>query len=160
MADRTAVQLKIPDCPPEQVSAVLEIIERRGLHLEFVEDGQPNDDQLRLDLVYMDHEISCGSAVQIAQELRQKAPDASWEVSEDPAYEWLGDIHRFTPALGMWSTDSAADGEPVFTAEKINCILAEGRIHPERIDEKLGNSHAEALLRLTETNRDVILDRT
>src|SRR5699024_7462220 len=82
---------------------------------EFLNEGQPADDQLGLGLTYMDPEVPCGSAQLIAQTLQESAPRASWEVWEDPAYEWLRDLYRFTPDLGLWTSNSDARGSRRFT---------------------------------------------
>lgn len=160
MSDRTPVQLTVSACPTEQVGAVLDVIESYGLHLEYVEDGQPGDDQLGLALTYMDPEISCGSAQKIAQELQNHAPDASWEIWEDPKYEWLGDLYRYTPELGVFSAECDAEGTAVFTADEVHKLA----ILPNTVNEParayaLGETHHSALRSLDKANEGVVLDR-
>ncbi|WP_181273658.1 hypothetical protein [Brevibacterium oceani] len=159
MSDRTHVQLIVHDCPPDQAAAVLSIIDQHDLHLEYVEDGQPADGQLGLGLTYMDPEVVCGSAQLIAQELEQSAPGASWEVWEDPKYEWLGDLYRFTPTFGPWTANCDAEGTPVFTPDEVHRLA----VLPNTVDEPararaLGEAHADALRALAARNEGIVLD--
>ncbi|MFC4048371.1 DUF3145 family protein [Actinomadura syzygii] len=156
MSDRTPVQLRILDCPIEQAQAVIDVIEQTGLHLEHVEDGQPADDQLGLGLIYMDNAVVCGSAAKIANALHQAASGASWEVWEDPEQTWLGDLYRFTPALGLWSADCNSVGDPLFTSAQALGLIDE-RLPRARLETKLGIPHAEALRELATRNDGIVL---
>lgn len=152
MSDRTPLQLQILDCPLSQVQAVIDLVDQMGLHLEHVSDGQAADDHLGLGLTYMNDQTRCGSAQEIAQHLQQVAPDASWQVWEDPKYEWLGTLFRFTPALGLFAANCDAAGTPVFTDERV----LELHESPELLAE-LGMNHIDALRALEESNDGVVL---
>lgn len=157
MVDRTSAHLRVVDCPTDQVGAVREILDRTGLHLEFVEDDNPADHELGLGLVYMDQEIGCGVMNDVAQQLQERAPGASWEASEDPAYFWVGTVHRYTPALGWWSADCDDDGKPLFDEKGVNALVAASRIDPAVTDKRIGRTHAQTLEALAIANRDVVL---
>lgn len=158
MSDRTHLTLKISDCPASQAQAVIDLIDQHGLHPECDQPGQPADDQLGLGLAYMDHEVTCGSAQEISTHLQRVAPEASWEVHEDPAYEWFGDLYRFTPGLGVFTAECDAQGEPVFTPAQIRPMA----YLPDTPDEPalsvaLGEAHREALADLDAENDGVVI---
>lgn len=163
MADRTYFQLTVHHCPEDQVGAVLDIIAEHGLHPEY-EDGGPREDQLALGLTYMDDETRCGSADTIAHQLVEQAPQASFELWEDPKYEWLGDLRRYTPQLGVFAADCDSEGNAVFTVEKVKNLAA----LPDTVNaatgdspraRALGETHAAALRALAEKNAGVVMDR-
>lgn len=156
MSDRTPVQLIVADCPIDQVAAVLDLVKRFGLHVEYITDDQPVDGQLGLGVTYMDTEVVCGSAFTMARQLQQTAPDASWEVWEDPAYEWLGDLYRFTPELGLFTAECNSQGDPVFTDEQVLRLFDE---HPtrDRLESRLGGTHAAVLRNRLDDNAGVVL---
>lgn len=127
MGDRTGLTVTIYDCPKDQVGAVLLALEE--YHLEL--------DELTLGEVYQEYEVYCGSSDELAAVLMNTAPGASWEVYEDPKYEWLGSINRYTPALGRWSAACDSEGNAVFNAEQIL-----------KLEEALGGSWEDALVDL------------
>lgn len=155
MVDRTAARLQVLDCPGEEVAAVLEIIAAYGLHLDGENHTPAN--QLALGLTYMDEDIACGTATTVAGQLKERAPGTSWEASEEPAHGWLGDLYRYTPALGLWFTQCDSDDTPVFTEEKVAAMVTAGQINPFVVDDQLGRTHESALLALARANRDVVL---
>ncbi|MFG1857447.1 DUF3145 family protein [Actinomadura geliboluensis] len=157
MSDRTPVQLQILDCPLQQAQAVIDLIDHVGLHLEFVDDRQPANDQLGLGLSYMNNELVCGSAAEIAEALQQAAPDASWELWENPDRTSLGDLYRFTPALGLWSAACSAEGNALFTSTQILGLVDNDGFSRTRLETKLGIPHAEALQYLATRNHGVVL---
>jgi len=158
VSDRTPVQLTVYDCPPSQAAAALRVIHEYGLRFEFLNEGQPADDQLGLGLTYMDPEVPCGSAQLIAHTLQESAPRASWEVWEDPAYEWLGDLYRFTPDLGLWTANCDTEGTPLFTPDDVHRLAA----LPNTTDEPararaLGQTHDDRLHTLATANEGAVL---
>lgn len=118
MGDRTSFQVVIYDCPPEQASAVLDIINNYGLGVDWG-NGETQTDVLFLGQLYTEHEMSCGTSDEMANLLQDEAPGASWELWEDPKYEWLGGLYRYTPSLGKFFADCDAAGSPQFTEEQV-----------------------------------------
>lgn len=148
MSDRTHVSLTICDCPSDQARAVLDVIERFGLHPEYDEPDAPQDSVLALRLNYMDHEIVCGSAQEISTMLQEVAPGASFEVFEDPFDSYLGTVYRFTPGLGLWSADCCAGGDPVFDVEMVRTLMNQNASKVETYEQALGIAHDKALTTL------------
>lgn len=140
MGDRTGLTVTIYDCPKDQVGAVLLALEE--YHLEL--------DELTLGEVYQEYEVYCGSSDELAAVLVNTAPGASWEVYEDPKYEWLGSINRYTPALGRWSAACDSEGSAVFNAEQVLKLMADlGPDAPiSKLREALGGSWEDALVDL------------
>ncbi|WP_026820054.1 DUF3145 family protein [Arthrobacter castelli] len=143
MADHAPVQLTVFDCPPTQAAAVLDLIDQRDLDPEYG-TGHQRHDQLSLHLAYRDTEGPCGSADEIATQLQLTAPDASWQVWEDPKYEWLGSLCRFTPGLGLWTAPCDADGCPVFTDQQVLTLYDETNNRNE-LEQRTGRRHNLAL---------------
>lgn len=150
MADRTYFQLVVADCPRHQAQTVLDIIDEFDLGLDSCGDIT----ELALGEAYTANEIRCGSTEEIAEQLAETAPNASWECWEDPKYEWLGALVRFTPNLGLFTHDCDADGLARFTPKEVASLA----VLPDTVDEpararELGELHREALDRFIEMNR-------
>lgn len=160
MSDRTYLALSVYECPTSQAQAILDIIETFDLSIGY-DDETSDDEGLALGALYSVGSVPCGSASEIAHHLMQVAPDTSWEVREDPAYEWLGSIHRFTPTLGMFAAQCDAEGEPVFTAREVQLLIErEGRPGDHPLALATGETHREALLELSKTYADVVVKST
>lgn len=142
MGDRTCFQLQIADCPADQASAILEIIDAHGLSVGI--DDAPNI--LRLGERYACDETLCGTAEEVAAELQSVAPDASWECWEDPKYEWLGDLYRFTPDLGVFTAACDGEGQPRFTPLNVRQFMKKAAaIDETELRRSLGETHKDAL---------------
>ncbi|WP_137811168.1 hypothetical protein [Gordonia sp. GAMMA] len=141
MADRTCFQLRIANCPAGEVSEILDIIDEYDLGGEDAADGV-----LVIGTTYLGQEIRCGSAEDIATSLQERSPGASWECWEDPKYEWMGRLFRFTPELGLFGTDCDADGVARFTPQDVHSLVN----LPNTLDEPtqaraLGELHTTSL---------------
>jgi hypothetical protein len=122
MGDRTSMQVYVYDCPEDQRAGVLAILtEDYQLDGEWGAAGR--EVFLRLDIPYTADEISVGSADQIAAELIEAAPGCSFALWEDPKYQWLGSVNVYTPALGLFSAECDANGQPVYTAREITDMI-------------------------------------
>lgn len=157
MSDRTRLHLRILDCPLDQVRAVLDVIEKHRLHMEYDDEDHPAPDQLGLGLSYMDNEVVCGSAEQIATQLQQSAPGASWEVWEAPMFDWLGDLYRFTPELGLWTAECSSEGDALFTTEQVIKLAGDQSLSGDELATKLGITHEAALRDRTRRNEGIVL---
>ena len=112
MADTTAGQLELIACPPEHVSAVLDVINQYGLRRDYLARG--DEEVLVLCEEYADEVMLCGDADNIASALAE-LDGVAFLVSEDPKYEWLGDLHYRLPDGRSFSASSDADRQVVLT---------------------------------------------
>jgi len=119
MGDRTCHQVYVYDCPKDQVRAVQEALEDYGW------EESPKGGRISAIERYFADELSCGTSGDIATALREAAPGASFVVWEDPKYEWLGEMHAYTPALGEYGAQCDSYGRPVFGWDEITPVLDE-----------------------------------
>jgi hypothetical protein len=127
MSDRTAFSMIVWECPdPKQAQAIMEIIEQESLTIEWG-SAMPGD-TLELGVQYTDDEIPCGIVDRIASHLVQIAPDAIWDMHEDPKYEWLGEYAAHVPGLGLYQHECDAEGNPQLGHSEIMSII-DSRIH-------------------------------
>lgn len=138
MSDRTHLQLQILHCPPDQLRKVHAVIEYSICDLA-------DDEDVELGETYEVEETVCGTADEIAAKLQQDAPDAAWLCWEDPKYEWLGKLHRYTPELGLWSRECDANGTPLFVAEEVLQFTRNPLIGMQQLRLALGLAHEQAL---------------
>lgn len=138
MGDQTCVQLIVYACPPDQTRAIRQQIDNYDLteHEQrcISAPGQVHsrwenlpEDQIMLNHLYLGTSVPCGSADDIGAALAEEAPGAIWEVWEDPKYEWLGDLRRYAPSLGLFKAECGSDGQPLFTATELRDLLAKVR---------------------------------
>jgi Protein of unknown function (DUF3145) len=124
MPDTTNLQLTVHAAPPEQHQAILKVINAYGLGQDWgsfaPDEGYT---ELELGVQYTDGQGVVGHASQIAAELIAAAPDATFIVWEDPAYEWLGAVSVYTPELGLFEADCDADGDPQLSGQAILAFL-------------------------------------
>lgn len=137
MSDRTYFELKIVECPASQISEVRAVL----LGHSLLDD----DHVLRIGDSYTVDEIRCGTAEEVADELRVRAPGASWVCWEAPKYEWLGDLYRFTPELGVFTAECDGDGEPRFPPFHIQALLDSLGTDQAAWKRALGVTHRDAL---------------
>lgn len=149
MADRTPLQLRVYDCPADQAQVVLDIIEEFDL-LEITEEEGLDDSTLHLGLTYFNSQIPVGSTNTVSLQLREYAPDTSWHLWEDPKFEWMGDVHLFTPEYGLFVANSDASGEAIFTAPEIRKMLDACDDDREIMRRTTGEAHTEVFSNLYE----------
>lgn len=121
MSDRAPLQLYVYDCPEDQARALLDVLAETG-HLAEGWEGDPPD-TLRLGELYGDNQATLDTVDNLAAELVERAPGASWVAWSDPAYEWLGTIYYHTPELGLWHADCDAYGGAVFHLPTVRVVL-------------------------------------
>lgn len=136
MADRTAFQFRLHACPPEEVADFFALIDDLGLSTDPGPWSTTPSTAITLGETYSNYETRCGSVDEWANEVAQAAPNACWEMWEDPKYEWLGDYACFTPGLGLYRAQCDADGVPQFSAEQIRTALAD--TDPDALERLLG----------------------
>ena len=118
MGDRTPHQVYLYNCPPDQAQAATEAL------AQYTWDEEPAGDGIG-DGAYACYEKSCGTSGEIAAALTAAAPGASFVLWEDPAYDWLGDVHAHTPALGAFTASCDANGQPVYTRAEVIAMMRE-----------------------------------
>lgn len=142
MGDFTAMHMVIPSPPPDLVAHLDELFNEYGSESYIERDGffiwESGDvrcgsamdlagdlDTLKTDgyegdcpqcsgsgEVRVDHEgmrpcVRCNGNGTITV-----YADLAYEVYEEPKYEWLGDLHWYTPWLGGYAAECDADGTP------------------------------------------------
>ena len=122
MGDRTAFQCTIDACPEDQREAVREILDEYADHIDWTR-RLPRE--LAMGQPYTAHEVSCGTAQEIAGSLVDAAPGVSFTLWEDPAYQWLGDVYAHTPELGMFHAECDANGNPVYSPAQVADMIRE-----------------------------------
>lgn len=111
--DRTDFQLIVYDCPDDQRSAVVEILNEHELDFEYeLGSGQRSHSELVLGRTYTDHSYGALSD-DIGAKLADRAPGATFACWTDPAYEYLGLAVMYAPDLGLFTSDCDANGTPL-----------------------------------------------
>lgn len=82
---------------------------------------------------YTAHEMSLGTADEIAAKLIEAAPGCSFDLWEDPYAQYLGDHRAYTPELGLFTSECTANGEPVYERSEIQKMIAEASAAGEDI---------------------------
>lgn len=104
----------------DEAQAVLKILNDFGLSTNgFDSFPGPNGPELELGAEYIDTEFTMGQGDDLATQLLEKAPGATWEFIEDPNYEFSGTYHCHIPALGYYAASCNGEGQPVFTADQV-----------------------------------------
>lgn len=103
MSDRTHVSVNIYALAPEHHQAALDLLDEYGIGLEFADDPYKEPTGVvRLGAGhYADDEIPLGYADELAAKLVNLG--ATFEVTEDPKYEYDGQWLAYDPSLGMTS---------------------------------------------------------
>lgn len=113
MADRTPMHIIISTCPHPHRPALIALLNDWAIETEY---GTPlPTDQLELGHTYSAEQAVTGSTVDLTTELIDLAPNASWALWEDPCYEYVGQLHYYTPELGLWSGICDANGTALTT---------------------------------------------
>ena len=135
------MQVIIYDLNGADGDAVRDTLIGLGLGLDFgYGDGQ--DQPLALGEKYGDDEMSLGTDQEIADALIESFPSVTFEVWQDPKYEWDGTITIYAPDLGRYGGTCNSEGEPYLTARQVRDGIAAGDIDKtlglvwlDRIDE-------------------------
>lgn len=155
MGDYTALQIAIYDCPEHEVATVMGILENYGLDEGWDVRSSSSLSELRLGEEYVVNDAPCGSSDDLAAALTA-APGTSYEVWEDPKYEWLGSLNRYTPTLDHWGAECDANGQPQFEVDQILRWVDEAEGLAD-LKVKLGVPWREALDALAEANKDKVV---
>jgi hypothetical protein len=153
MSDRAPIQLYVYDCPPEQRAAVKEIIDNE--YLSFDWGSGDSEGELRLDGPYTDDDMVLGAEGEIAAAIIKAAPDCTFNIWQDPKYEYMGAGISYTPDLGEFRYVADADGNPTFIADQIAEIC---EMPPEERDKALGKPWTERFRQFR--TQEAVLDST
>ena len=136
MSDRTNFQVYVYECPEDQHDAAVDAI--REVAGEW-EEGSADD--LAAGLIMYD--ARCGIAGEMAAALAEAVPGASFYLWEDPAYEWLGDVYAYTPALGMFTAECDSNGEPMFRLSDVLATIGTANGDAEAVKRAMGGPWRE-----------------
>lgn len=154
MGDRTAVSLRIHDCPRTQINNVIDVINNYRLCEDEWEGGDGNVTTLKLRFSYRDNETSVGFADEAGSALAA-LPGVSFTVQEDGYADWLGETWTHVPGVGTLRQECNNEGEAVYNADEILKGLEE--FGAANVRQWLGLHVLEAADRLDEQNKDVEL---
>ena len=90
-------------------------------------------------LDFNDYESRAGTSAEVAGGLMRLG--VTYMLWEDPAEEWLGELHMYHPALGDFESQCDSEGSALLTDHQAKSLMVDGRwdqaaIH--EIDELLG----------------------
>ena len=115
----TLIVYALPLGTPE-VDILVAINEDWGLTCEETDD--PNSAVIGR---WTAEEASLDAYESIGKRLRKIEPNLTFEIWNDPKYEYLGGLFMNAPELGSWTGQCDSDGSPVFTAHEVEKILRE-----------------------------------
>jgi hypothetical protein len=118
MGDWTAGAAMIYACPPQRVRAVLDAFDEYGLTNNDT-DTAAGRGVLGIGKDYSADEFRCGSAIDLANDLIEHAPEALFSLYEEPAYNWVGTFCSYVPGLGLFTSDCGTCGEVLFTRDYV-----------------------------------------
>lgn len=136
MSDRSAFTLVVYDCPPEQREAVLGIINEHGLTEDYF--GDKDVDELDLGATYGYGEMDLTAYQDVAEEIIEAAPGATFQCWNDPKYEYGGATTIYAPDLGRFTGDCDSDGDPYITASRFREVMKGGSAFADQQDRALG----------------------
>lgn len=114
MSDRSYFQAIFHEVAPDEMEALRDVIDDAGLTLSYAED-EPADGQVMLFEAYTSDEEVLDFFETFAKDVIDAAPNTSFQCWIDPKYEWMGGISMYTHALGLWTGDCTATGQPILT---------------------------------------------
>lgn len=142
MGDYTQMQVMIHDCPEEQVVALVDALIANGLRVDW--DGpEPVRGELHIGCFYTNRSVPGDAPSDLADELIEAAPGATFIAWTDPAYEWLGTLVRYTPELGRHEAECTAEGAAVLGEWEILTALNVGGVG--QLKRAVGTPWSEAL---------------
>ena len=147
MGDRTNLTLRLISSDADIRGAARELFENYsgGDHFEDTDE----DSNLNLGA----NDVSCGSASELdfdlAQLIHERGSEFAYQVHEDPAYEWLGQVCIHVPGLlPDLTAECDADGSPVLTTTTVTSALAiaDDAAMREFLMLQSGQTHRDAMV--------------
>lgn len=142
MADRSAFQVYVLECPPERVRVVLELLTEYGggpaPHTAGLPQGFDPESMLLLGAEYLSIEEPLGAADLFAETMAAAAPDVTYVAWQDPKYEHLGELHAHVPGVGTIRGDCDPSGNLMWNAPTLLELLGEARVLTSEVEERMG----------------------
>jgi Protein of unknown function (DUF3145) len=128
MRTDTCLTVDIIGMPPEVSSEVIRLLgDSYGLVSENVDESRPRWAAYGPDLFFENRDGNVGQAAAIARQLRDIAESALhpfvFEVVEEAAEDWMGDVFIYVPWLGLWSGDASGGGSPYVSVAALERLL-------------------------------------
>jgi hypothetical protein len=141
MGDYTQLQIFIHDCPDDQVLALVDVLINYQMQVEW--DGpEPERGELHIGTAYTNRSTAGDASQDLAGEIIEAAPGATFTTWTDPAYEWLGVLARYVPALGEHNAECNGEGQAVFSEPEIIEALGRGE---QAVRDLVGTAWSEAI---------------
>jgi hypothetical protein len=158
MGNDTRLTVDIIGMPPEVSSEVIQLLgDSYRLVSQDVDGDQsrPRWAAYGPDLFFENRDANVGQAATIARQLRDIAESALhpfvFEVVEEAAEDWMGDVFIYVPWLGLWNADASGGGYPYVSVATLERLL-DGPWWDLR--RKLGELTGRAWLRVLTELRD------
>ncbi len=124
MVNMTTVVATVHACPPARVRQVLEVLKGRGVIREIEtiwcgDEGGEERPAVSLGEGYHGFGLPVGSAVAIAGELIEKAPEVAFSVFEQPVFGFVGTVCMYAPKLGKFEAACDSDGVPLLSQKLV-----------------------------------------
>jgi hypothetical protein len=110
------IQLRIHSAPAGEFVALLDIIQEYELHGEY-ERGPA--EALTLGQVYRARDAVLGLCEEIATRLEEDAPNAVFELWQDPHWSTDGHYHAYVPKFGHFEAGCDAEGVPHVSVQEL-----------------------------------------
>lgn len=113
MAEQTSASITIHSCQPRHVRAVLDVLDSHN----FVEEDEGEcSGYVKVGGTYrVDEQFPIGDAEPVGRKLIEAAPEVSFTVCEQPAYNRLGTVFSYVPELGVFHNACDATGTPMLS---------------------------------------------
>lgn len=130
VGDYTSFQMRIYAVPKGQRSTVCEILNEYGLGSEWSDSWSrfsPQWSKKRLKaaikegIEFTEHEFRVGNAAELANHLEDC--EVTFDMHDDPKYEWMGERYMYHPELGSFSATCDAQGNAVITDHEVANVV-------------------------------------
>lgn len=143
MGDRTSFNMTVYRLDPAKADDFWAQVDSYTDASDRCDDGTFGDDGIGIGFAI--HEQSCGTVAPLASALAELDPTAIWIISEDPKYEWLGEVAVHHPDFPLFTSECDADGQPVLSASVIAHALADPDTALDKIRDAAGLDVLEAV---------------
>lgn len=150
MSDRTSMSGFLFEVPKYKTRGVARLFNEHRVSEDWGDhpstwDGTMVRRMVANGLNFTSDSFRCGDSDELADGLQ--ALGCTFELHEEPKYEWLGELHVFHPKLGRLDTLCDADGEPLIPISMFRQIEEDGGTVEERhaiMRKKLGIDYLDA----------------
>ena len=151
MGDYTSMSGYLHAVPKYKTRGVARLFNKYGIDEDYNDyypttwDGTMVRSMVNRGLNFTSSDFRCGDSGELADGLQ--AQGCTFELHEEPRYEWLGELHMFHPKLGRMNALCDANGEPLIPISMFRAIEEEGggvRERHAKMREKLGIDYLDA----------------